>query len=161
MLRSEVLGAPTPARHATPAGDTLGAEQLDLVRGADTFFLGTTHPTRGNDASHRGGPPGFVRVEDERTLWWPDYPGNTMFNSLGNLAVDPAASLLFLDFATGRSLHLSGRAALDLVDAGSPGDDAGTGRVVRFRVDAVTEGSPLPLRAAHVAAYSRNPPLHP
>jgi hypothetical protein len=51
------------------------------------------------------------------------------------------------------------RAALDLVDAGSSGDDAATGRVVRFRVDVVSDGSPLRLRAAHVAAYRRNPPL--
>ncbi len=92
--------------------DRLCVEDLAQIRAADTFFLGTTHPARGTDASHRGGPAGFVRVEDDQTLWWPDYPGNNMFNSLGNLAVDPAAALLFIDFATGRTLHLSGRAAL-------------------------------------------------
>ena len=65
------------------------------------------HPTRGADASHRGGSPGFVRVAGGR-LWWPDYPGNNMFNSLGNLAVDPAAALMFIDFFSGRTLQLSG-----------------------------------------------------
>ena len=82
-----------------------------------------------------------------------------MFNSLGNLAVDPTASLLLIDFTTGRSLHLTGRAVLELIDGGSAGDDGFTGRVVRFTTDLVTAGPPLPLRADHVVAYPRNPPL--
>jgi predicted pyridoxine 5'-phosphate oxidase superfamily flavin-nucleotide-binding protein len=138
--------------------DALSAADTALVRRSDTFLLGTTHPDRGNDASHRGGPPGFVRVEDERTLWWPDYPGNTMFNSLGNLAVDPTAALLFLDFTTGATLHLSGRAEVDW-SAAAAVDDAGTGRGVRFTVEAVASGGAIPLRAVGVAASPHNPPL--
>lgn len=149
-----------PERDPIPAAvNALRTEDLHQIQRADTFFLGTAHPTRGNDASHRGGPPGFVRVEDERTLWWPDYPGNNMFNSLGNLAVDPTASLLFIDFTTGRTLHLTGRAASDTIDVGAPGDDGGTGRRVRFTADLVTVGPPLPLRAAHTLASPRNPPI--
>ena len=82
---------------------------------SDTFFLGTTHPEFGNDASHRGGPAGFVRA-DAHTVSWPDFPGNNMFNSLGNLAVDPAAALLFIDFPTGRTLQVSGEAAVQWAD---------------------------------------------
>src|ERR1700744_5892018 len=78
-------------------GHTLAAEDIELIRGADTFFLGTTHPERGSDASHRGGQPGFVRVDGDQ-LWWPDYAGNNMFNSFGNLDVDPETALLFLAF---------------------------------------------------------------
>ncbi len=70
--------------------DRLSAEDGALIARADTFFLGTVHPHRGADASHRGGTPGFVRVDGSQ-LWWPDYPGNNMFNSLGNLAVDDSA----------------------------------------------------------------------
>ena len=44
----------------------LSSEDIELIRGADTFFLGTTHPERGSDASHRGGPPGFVRVDGDQ-----------------------------------------------------------------------------------------------
>ncbi len=139
--------------------DRLCVEDLAQIRAADTFFLGTTHPARGADASHRGGPAGFVRVEDDQTLWWPDYPGNNMFNSLGNLAVDPAAALLFIDFATGRTLHLSGRAALQGTQPGTPGDDGYTGRRIRFRLDAATVGLRLLQRAAQTTAYPRNPPL--
>jgi predicted pyridoxine 5'-phosphate oxidase superfamily flavin-nucleotide-binding protein len=151
---------PTPAAGPGETGPrraaALSAADVALVRRSDTFLLGTTHAERGNDASHRGGAPGFVRVEDDRTLWWPDYPGNNMFNSLGNLAVDPAAALLFVDFATGAALHLSGRAQIDWTTG--PGDDAGTGRRVRLDVEAVVSGM-IPVRAAAVAASPSNPPL--
>jgi len=63
-----------------------------------------------------------------------------MFNSLGNLAVDDTAALLFIDFATGRTLHLSGTAAVDWTDRGTPGDDGRTGRRVRFTPRLVAAG---------------------
>jgi predicted pyridoxine 5'-phosphate oxidase superfamily flavin-nucleotide-binding protein len=82
------------------------------VERADTFFIASAHPSAGADASHRGGPAGFVRVLDERTLSFPDYPGNAMFNTLGNLAVEPRAGLLFVDFAEHALLQLTGSARL-------------------------------------------------
>lgn len=120
------------ARHET----SLSEADRALIAAADTFFLGTTHPTRGNDASHRGGPPGFVRVDSPDRLWWPDYPGNNMFNSFGNLLVDDAAALLFVDFESGASLHVSGRAQVQWTIPDGPGAD-GAARAVRFRVDSV------------------------
>ena len=66
----------------------VATDDIELIRSADTLFLGTTHLERGNDASHRGGPADFVYADHE-TVEWPDYPGNNMFNSFGNLAVDP------------------------------------------------------------------------
>ncbi|MEU3256157.1 pyridoxamine 5'-phosphate oxidase family protein [Streptomyces sp. NPDC006997] len=152
--------APVRASGAEPVrrGHTLTQGDVDLVRQADTFLVGTTHPQRGNDASHRGGPPGFVRVEG-RELWWPDYRGNNMFNTLGNLRTDPTAALLFCDFATGRTLHLSGRAALDWAHHHLPGDDDGTGRRVRFSPERLVAGRLLPLRADSVTAAPDNPPL--
>jgi predicted pyridoxine 5'-phosphate oxidase superfamily flavin-nucleotide-binding protein len=100
----------------------LDSSERDWIARADTFFLATSHPTRGADASHRGGEPGFVRVESPTRLSWPDYPGNNMFNSLGNLAVNPRCGLLFVDFDTHRALQLVGRAVVE-------GDAE---RVVRF-----------------------------
>ncbi|MCD2195392.1 pyridoxamine 5'-phosphate oxidase family protein [Actinomycetospora endophytica] len=117
----------------------LAPEDVDQIVHADTFVLGTHHPERGADASHRGGEPGFVRHEDGE-LWWPDYPGNNLFNSLGNLAVDPAASLLFLDLDRGAVLQLSGRASVEW-DA-----DEETGRRVRFTPELVVS-SHVPYRA--------------
>jgi uncharacterized protein len=104
-------------------GAALCEQDSSLVSAADTFFLGTTHPGRGSDASHRGGPPGFVRVFSDGTLRWADFPGNNLFNSLGNLAVDPEAALLFLDFAAGRTLHLSGTATVEW-DTAQPEQDS-------------------------------------
>ncbi len=133
-IEPRLLGLPAgvsgPDRTPVFSGTGLRLEDHRLIEGADTFFLGTTHPASGSDASHRGGPAGFVRIEHDR-LWWPDYPGNNMFNSLGNLAVDPSAALLFLDFGTGTTLQLSGTAALTWDD--EPVDDGqSTGRAVVF-----------------------------
>lgn len=152
----------TPSVTGDIVGTTRGGPTTDLARldaddiaqiaSADTFFLGTTHPTHGGDASHRGGPPGFVRVQDPAHLCWPDYPGNNMFNSFGNLAVDPSAALLFCDFATGRTLHVSGTARVERTSRGGAGNDGGTGRRVTFTVERARIGVPLPLRAAHSPA---------
>jgi predicted pyridoxine 5'-phosphate oxidase superfamily flavin-nucleotide-binding protein len=142
--------AETP-RHAK----ILTRDDVELVTRVDTFLIGTTHPTRGSDASHRGGPAGFVRVQDGR-LWWPDYPGNNMFNTLGNLQVDPAAALLFADFVTGQTLQLSGQAAVNWITSGAAGDDGGTGRRVQFVPEALVAGRLLPVRATAVTASPYN-----
>jgi hypothetical protein len=132
---------------------------MALIEAADTFFIGTTHPTRGADASHRGGPTGFVRANPGE-VWWADYRGNNMFNTLGNLAVDPTAALLFPDFATGRTLQLSGTAATEWTTrAAAGGDDHGTGRVVHFHIDQVVAGDLLAARANTTVPSRRKPPL--
>ena len=77
------------ASETSERGESLDARRRDLIARADTAFVASGHPTRGVDASHRGGSPGFIRVEGTRTLCFPDYPGNSMFQTLGNLAVDP------------------------------------------------------------------------
>jgi predicted pyridoxine 5'-phosphate oxidase superfamily flavin-nucleotide-binding protein len=164
-IQQRQLPAPATSLDAPAApdpwqvSDDLDPEDVDQIRTADTFFLGTTHPDRGSDASHRGGPSGFVRVEEDRTLWWSDYQGNNMFNSLGNIAVEPTAAVLFVDFPTGRTLHLTGRAALDVAAPGGAGDDGGTGRRVRFQVAARTVGTVPYLRAENSNPYPRSPPI--
>lgn len=91
----------------------MNAGQQALVSAADTMFIGSFHPEGGADASHRGGAPGFVKLLDECTLAFADYPGNNMFNTLGNLAACPRAGLLFLDFESGTTLQVTGEARLD------------------------------------------------
>ncbi|OBG66482.1 pyridoxamine 5'-phosphate oxidase family protein [Mycobacterium sp. E3339] len=124
-----------PTRRAT----LLDPSDRAMIASSDTFFLGTSHPSRGSDASHRGGPPGFVRVESPDRLWWPDFPGNNMFNSYGNLAVDDEAALLFVDFDTGAALHVTGTARVRWTAPGAAGDDGGVGRNVAFSVGAVVK----------------------
>ncbi|MFD0200880.1 MULTISPECIES: pyridoxamine 5'-phosphate oxidase family protein [Saccharothrix] len=152
--------APDATRSPAPVrrGRALTPDDVELIRRSDTLLVGTTHPTRGNDASHRGGAPGFVRAE-EGSLWWPDYAGNNMFTTLGNIHADPDAALLFFDFATGRTLQLSGRAEVEWTSPGAPGDDDRTGRRVRFTPRHVVAGRLLPLRADSVTPAHDNPPL--
>jgi hypothetical protein len=82
-----------------------------------------------------------------------------MFNTLGNLQVDPTAALLFFDFTTGRTLHLSGRASLEWTRTGIPGDDGRTGRRVHFHLEQLAAGHLLPLQADSVSGAPDNPPL--
>ena len=96
--------------------DTLDDAAKALIEGADTFFVASYVDVDGQravDVSHRGGQPGFVRVEGNR-LTIPDFAGNLHFNTLGNLLLNPQAGLLFIDFSTGDLLQLSGRTEIIL-----------------------------------------------
>ncbi|MFE9764281.1 pyridoxamine 5'-phosphate oxidase family protein [Streptomyces sp. NPDC005808] len=129
----------------------LTPEQREFIGSSDTFFLATVHDD-GADASHRGGNPGFVRATSPRELSWLDYPGNSMFLTLGNLAVDPRAGLLFLDWVSGAVLQLTGTARTEFDRDGE--------RTVRFLVDEVVEtpaASPLIWSAPEYSAA--NPDL--
>ena len=97
--------------------DRLDAQAQALIQDADTFFIATAHPLAaqsdapacGVDVSHRGGKPGFVRVDGGALLTVPDFSGNFFFNTLGNLLVNPRCGLLFIDFESGDLLYLAAR----------------------------------------------------
>lgn len=142
----------TPTRIAAPSlpatrADMRRAATLDLsdrvlVEQSDTFFIATRGtlasdaPSQGVDVSHRGGLPGFVRVEDEHTFVVPDYRGNLFFNTLGNLAVDPRAGVVFIDFESGDLLYVAAHAEI-VWDASALEPFAGAERLVRFTVHEV------------------------
>jgi len=133
---------------STKRGRALTGEQRAKILRADTFFVASFHPETGADASHRGGMPGFVEVVDEGTLLWPDYAGNKMFNTLGNLVENPKAGLLFADFEGGEgvTLQLTGEAEV-VWDAERVARFAGAERAVEFRVKGAVEiGGAFPLR---------------
>lgn len=88
----------------------LTEEMSGLVAQADTFFIASAAETGDPDVSHRGGNPGFVELLSPTRLRWPDYAGNGMLMTLGNLIENPNAGLLFVDWATGTTLQLTGRA---------------------------------------------------
>ncbi|MEP7092125.1 MAG: pyridoxamine 5'-phosphate oxidase family protein, partial [Nocardioidaceae bacterium] len=81
-----------------------------------------------------------------------------MFNSLGNLHIDPEAALLFPDFTNHSALHLNGTAELLTVPAGSPGDDGNTGRRIVFTTGR-RRRTPLPADSELITSYPRNPPI--
>ena len=100
------------------AGDGLDDAARALVREADTFFVASyadpEDACRQVDVSHRGGKPGFVRLDEGDVLTIPDFAGNLFFNTLGNILINPRAGLLFIDFETGDMLHLTGEARVVL-----------------------------------------------
>lgn len=132
--------------------DRLDDAALALVRSADTLFVATRAPADGEhpgsaDVSHRGGRSGFVRVEDERTLLVPDFTGNFLFMTLGNLQLDPRAGVIFIDFATGDLLTLTGRAEV-VWDGPELQAFEGAERAWRFHIEAGWRLSDaLPLRS--------------
>jgi hypothetical protein len=135
-------------------GTDLGDAERAIIAAADMAFVASANPAGQLDASHRGGRPGFVEWRAGR-LWIPDYPGNSMFMTLGNLAVHPAAGLLFVDFAGGETLQLTGTAALDLdVPATDPSTTGGTGRAWTLTPTSWRR-APLPARLdAELVEYS-------
>ena len=124
--------------------DNLDRLARDIITRADTFFIASAHPdattrtarSEGVDVSHRGGKPGFVRIDADGTLTVPDFSGNNFFNTLGNLAINPRAGLLFADFANGDLLHVA--VAADIIWDGAPVEAfAGAQRLLKFRVTEV------------------------
>jgi uncharacterized protein len=107
------------------------------IAAADTFFVASrSRPgdglAFGADISHRGGRPGFVRVDGD-VLTIPDFRGNRYFNTLGNLIAEPRASLLFVEFETGNLLQLQGIAHVEW-DGAAAAEFAGAERLWRFQV---------------------------
>lgn len=136
-------------------GTVLDPELTALVRNADTFFVASAHRSHGVDVSHRGGDPGFVQVIDPATLKIPDYPGNSMFNTLGNLALNPNAGLVFPDFEGHRILQLTGATEILWEQSDEANETAGTRRFWRFHVRSWLETPILIPLASEFLDYSR------
>jgi predicted pyridoxine 5'-phosphate oxidase superfamily flavin-nucleotide-binding protein len=118
--------------------DALNQTNQLWITQADTFFIASFHPESGADASHRGGFPGFVQVVNSNKLVFPDYSGNNMFQTFGNLIVNPNAGLLFIDFEQGHTLQLTGKAKV-IWDVDRLSEFAGAQRLVEFDIDQVLE----------------------
>jgi uncharacterized protein len=86
------------------------AEDREFIESRQFFFLATADAQGQPDCSFKGGAAGFVRVSDANELAFPTYDGNGMFRSLGNVLVNPAVALLFIDFERPRRLRVNGRA---------------------------------------------------
>ena len=120
---------------AAATGSAIDGDVAALLGAADTIFVASANAATGADASHRGGPRGFVQVTGAHTLRIPDYHGNSMFNTLGNLELDAGFGLAVPDFEGGRLLQVSGTARL-LWDQDDPhGLTGGTGRFLEVSVE--------------------------
>jgi uncharacterized protein len=159
IAKRELGGTGPGAPGAPKRGTELDPAQRARVAEADTFFVASADTDGNVDASHRGGNPSFLRVLSPTELRWPDYAGNSMFMTLGNLWVNPSAGLLIPDWETGTSLQLSGTARLDWdpeLAEGIPGAQC----LIDFTVTDVVEipgASPLRWGAPELSGV--NPPV--
>ena len=96
----------------------IDADDRALIERSDMFFLATADETGQPQCSYKGGDPGFVRVLDQRTVAFPNYDGNGMYLSIGNLLVNPHVGMLFIDFVAARPsrLRLNGIASINEPD---------------------------------------------
>ena len=92
--------------------DRFTEEDRRFIERCSMFFLATADAQGRPDCSYKGGMPGFVRIRDERTLAFPDYDGNGMFRSLGNILVNPHVGLLFVDFEQADRMRINGVASV-------------------------------------------------
>lgn len=144
-------------RETGSLGTDLDAVAMDWIAAADTLFIASVGPAGEVDVSHRGGHPGFVQ-RCGQTLRIPDFNGNSMFNTLGNLTVDARCGLVLPDFEGARQLQLSGRAKVRFEVATEVERTGGTGRWIEFEVESwrVTPLN-LPLRWSFLEASPFNP----
>lgn len=140
-------------------GQTLDDERRAFISRTDTAFVASIHATRGLDVSHRGGDPAFIRVERDGTLRIPDYPGNSMFQTLGNFEVDTRAGFALIDFDRRRVLSLTGNAVTVFGPEDPHHPAGGTGRYWSFTVERWVD-VPLPsmMRWTLIERSPFNPP---
>jgi predicted pyridoxine 5'-phosphate oxidase superfamily flavin-nucleotide-binding protein len=142
QARAGLFAAPPAGLQPTREAALLSVEALRVLAHSDTSFLATSsrEPERGGsrglDVSHRGGRPGFIRadaVDDATLLTMPDFSGNFLFNSFGNLEENPRAGLLVLDFDSGDLLSVTGQARV-IWDGPEVDAFEGAERLLQFRV---------------------------
>ncbi len=97
-------------------GDTIDENNRQFIEARDMFFLATADEEGRPQCSYKGGDPGFVRVVDEHTIAFPNYDGNGMYLSMGNLVRNQQVGLLFIDFERGRRMRFNGEASIDDYD---------------------------------------------
>ncbi|MBR0874046.1 pyridoxamine 5'-phosphate oxidase family protein [Bradyrhizobium tropiciagri] len=133
------------------ASAALDQAAREMIRAADTFFVASyadREDRRQVDVSHRGGKAGFVRLADDGTLTIPDFAGNLFFATLGNILVNGKAGLVFVDFATGDILQMTGDAEV-ILDSPEIAAFQGAERLWSFRARRVVRRrGALPLRWA-------------
>ena len=137
-------GSPRAYHKRLAAGfpDRITPELAGFVAELDTAFLGTVSAAGAPYIQHRGGPKGFIKVLDHRTLGFVDYAGNRQYITISNLAGNDRAYLFLLDFARQRRIKLWGRARVIeddpalLARLSNPGHRARPERAILFTLEA-------------------------
>jgi hypothetical protein len=131
----------------------ISSDDRAFIERMDMFFLATADAEGRPQCSYKGGAPGFVQVIDERTLQFPNYDGNGMFLSAGNIAVNPHVGMLFIDFVAARPSRLRVNGIASIEQRGS--SDVGAQFVVRVRVREVFPNCPRYIHRMALVERSR------
>ena len=133
------------------------AEDRTFIESRSMFFLATADAQGHPDCSYKGGDPGFVRITADNELAFPSYDGNGMFRSLGNVLINAAVGLLFIDFESPKRLRVNGRATI-AEDDELVADFVGAQLVVRVRAERIFPNCP---RYVHRVAAGEPSPYVP
>ena len=98
--------------HGEDHHDTLGPQEASFIGTRDSFYMATVSETGWPYIQHRGGPRGFLKVLDERTIGFADFRGNRQYISVGNLKSDDRIALFLMDYANKARLKILGRARI-------------------------------------------------
>ncbi len=163
QIRNRVAAGPSQPEAPTTSAVLSDADQDQIVK-ADTLLIASRaaqlgdDPRAGVDINHRGGNPGFVSVLDDKTLQFPDYKGNSFYNTFGNILTDGRVGLQFVDFETGTLLNIKGTA--EVVEDLNNGELPLMGRGLRICIDTIVRApGALPLRYTFGSYSDRNPSI--
>ncbi|RMZ87827.1 hypothetical protein DV736_g4947, partial [Chaetothyriales sp. CBS 134916] len=164
-LNKKFISSHEPSSKLSSTATHLTAEAIGVIRQADLFFVASAHAHEDMDCNHRGGPPGFIRVYQPQDslaptqIVWPEYSGNNLYQTLGNLIVTPKAGIVVPNFDTGDVLYLTGEAQV-LVGADAARVIAKSKLAVSFTVTAarlVENGLPFRGKLMDDDAQGRSP----
>ena len=134
--------------------DRIDDSDRAFIERMDMFFLATADSDGRPNCSYKGGDPGFVRVLDEQTIAFPNYDGNGMYLSMGNVLANPDVGMLFVDWQNQRRLRLNGVASIDEHDALMP-DYPEAQFIVRVRTREVFPNCPRYIHRMELVERSR------
>lgn len=134
-------------------------EDRAFIERSPMFFIATADGLGQPDCSYKGGMPGFVRVLDDKTLAIPDYDGNGMYRTWGNVLVNPGVGLLFLDFEQPKRLRVNGTARIVEDDPLRP-EFPGCVLVVRVKAARIFPNCPRYLHRMQTVEHSAHAPRH-
>jgi predicted pyridoxine 5'-phosphate oxidase superfamily flavin-nucleotide-binding protein len=135
-----------------PFNDRLGDAERDFIAAQRSFYMATVSETGWPYLQHRGGPRGFLKVVDDRTLAFADYAGNRQLISVGNLAANDRVALILVDYAQRVRLKLLGRLAVQELVPGSA--------LAQTLVDPAYRAKPQRAMRVHVEGFDWNCPQH-
>lgn len=150
-----------------PPNDSITPKLAEFIAQLDGFYLGTVSSNGYPYIQFRGGPPGFLKVLDERSLGFADFSGNVQYITVGNLSGNDRAFLFLMDYRHRKRVKVWGRA--EYVEEDStlidrlrvPGYSAEIERAILFHVEAVSENCPqhIPIRYSEAEVESMVAPL--